>query len=423
MKTRSLARIPLVFVVMMSACDNGPKSLTLNKHYLVMDIGDTFQLSVSENVNNVSYISSDDSLASVTNNGLITALEAGEVTITASYRSLKDECLLKINEGSAPIVTQIKRTTGNVSIEYENAEYGSFSLKAPVSSDYNAKSTFVDTDNFKMDFISHLFEGEDSQIKENVKTLALLTNTEETAEYLNIEVDIPLLEEADQNLINYGHSVLEIYKEMEDLSDEELHTYILSLKDEVFYSYLKEDYQGMAFLRDNTALYYKYNKGESEILNTLIEALSYLSDFNLSDLDLSNFGNNDDSEITDSESEPSIIEELISEGIDFNMQLISLSETRYNFSLNERGLEIVNDYLKEQVENPDELEELTALSFYIIVKRSLFDSTIEEVGLTVGVDSGSLSLSLEIENTEIIEDENAFIYENRHSEFERILED
>lgn len=82
---------------------DAPKSVTLNKNELTLGEGESYKLnaqcSTLSHDFTVSYASSDDSIAKVSENGYVTALKSGECTITASsYNGKSDSCQITVKK-------------------------------------------------------------------------------------------------------------------------------------------------------------------------------------------------------------------------------------------------------------------------------------------------------------------------------------
>lgn len=94
--------VPCEIYVQEGSANNVP-SVTLNKHYIELTVGDTFTFSpyVVPSGSTVSYASSASGKASVNSDGKVTALEAGSTiittTITVSTVAYTDTCTVKVN--------------------------------------------------------------------------------------------------------------------------------------------------------------------------------------------------------------------------------------------------------------------------------------------------------------------------------------
>ena len=94
--------VPCEIYVQEGSANNVP-SVTLNKHYIELTVGDTFTFSpyVVPSGSTVSYTSSASGKASVNSDGKVTALEAGSTTITATITvstvAYTDTCTVKVN--------------------------------------------------------------------------------------------------------------------------------------------------------------------------------------------------------------------------------------------------------------------------------------------------------------------------------------
>lgn len=88
-------------------------TVTVSPSTASLTVGQTQTLSISTNGNEscnntVTWTSSDDSIATVDENGKVTAVAAGTVTITATSNddeSVKDECVVTVNEGTPSIIS------------------------------------------------------------------------------------------------------------------------------------------------------------------------------------------------------------------------------------------------------------------------------------------------------------------------------
>ncbi len=426
---KRLSLICVIPLMLVSACESAPKSFTLNKHYLLMDIGETYQLSINENINlnSVSFSSSNDNVAMVSSQGLVRAISGGDASIKATYKNLVDSCEIKVN--AEDLNLEVYKVDSNFNLSYQTSEYGIYSLKTPLTLNYNTKNNSIDTtNNFKVDMVSHLFDGEDLDVKENIKTLALITSPQESVKYFfDEEVDLSVFGlEEDEKLLAYGNELLQTYKDIEDLSGDDLHQELVTLGDEIFYSYLSKEYQAGALLNNDNLKYYRYHTGESEIMNALIALIGSLKTIINFDLDLDNLDLDDFDTDTDSETNPDrdFFNDLIKNGVDFDTHISLLSgETTYTISLNETGIEMLNDYLKDKADETSEISEsdlkdLTQLSVSLTIKRVLLDRYVSKIEATFGNTDGTMNINLSLGKPVVIENQDAFIYESRHQEFE-----
>ena len=135
-----------------------PTGITFDKNYLVLNIGETFQLGVTVNIENspdsdLIWESSDTRIATVDNNGLITVVSEGTAIITAKEpisnfsatctvigttkaKEVKDEELLLLKD-SPPIVTDVtqleEKALGEETINNDEEELGSDSKDTLIS--------------------------------------------------------------------------------------------------------------------------------------------------------------------------------------------------------------------------------------------------------------------------------------------------
>lgn len=100
-----------------------PESLTLNEHYLVLKKDDTFQLVATvEPIDAVDsspivWESSDTEVASVDNDGLVTAISEGEAVVTARtqyYPWASDECIIKVSKDSGIKVSPFDKASVSI---------------------------------------------------------------------------------------------------------------------------------------------------------------------------------------------------------------------------------------------------------------------------------------------------------------------
>lgn len=100
-----------------------PESLTLNEHYLVLKKNDTFQLLATvEPIDAVDsspivWESSDTEVASVDNDGLVTAISEGEAVVTARtrhYSEVSDECSIIVSKDSGIKVSPFDKASVSI---------------------------------------------------------------------------------------------------------------------------------------------------------------------------------------------------------------------------------------------------------------------------------------------------------------------
>lgn len=104
-----------------------PDTITFTRDSLDLFIGQSYQLQLKENADNITYSSSDPQIAAVTSTGQVTALSLGSSVITASAgNGVETHCSVNVISGTSP--TSITMSTQSVSL----TEGESFSLKATV---------------------------------------------------------------------------------------------------------------------------------------------------------------------------------------------------------------------------------------------------------------------------------------------------
>ena len=89
-----------ILLVVSIACPvTATEGLTLNMTQCVVDLNNTCTLQLSVETpagQSAEWMSSDPSIATVDSNGLVTAIDSGEVTITATAAGQTAECLVSV---------------------------------------------------------------------------------------------------------------------------------------------------------------------------------------------------------------------------------------------------------------------------------------------------------------------------------------
>ena len=111
-KSSRWAIIWLVFTALFYSCQTDKEvyvsSVSLNQATAEMLIGETLQLAAVVNPSNVSdknimWASSKQSVATITNSGLVTAVGEGTSTITASCGGKSGTCILSVERGEVSV--------------------------------------------------------------------------------------------------------------------------------------------------------------------------------------------------------------------------------------------------------------------------------------------------------------------------------
>lgn len=174
---------------------NEKPTLTLSPFSASIEEGKTLQLTASTTPNmSISYSSSNISIATVSNTGLVTAVSAGNATITASSNGLQRTCQITVT--AAPVLTSIEFTDLPQSVPYMSAfSLGSTKVIAHYdtgsSKDVTASSTIdssaVNTSSlgYKNVTANYAEKGVNKQVTEQVK----VTNNGASSNVGNTYVD------------------------------------------------------------------------------------------------------------------------------------------------------------------------------------------------------------------------------------------
>lgn len=82
--------IVLLMLLSMVACSGGAE-YSINEQNITLEVGDTCELSISAGLNSVKWETSSETVATVNENGLVTAVAGGNATISATITSGKEE--------------------------------------------------------------------------------------------------------------------------------------------------------------------------------------------------------------------------------------------------------------------------------------------------------------------------------------------
>lgn len=105
-KAKIIIALLVVFAVCFGLAACKTAEYTLNKTTLSLEEGQTQQLTVSSSLDNeftVEYKSSDATIATVSASGLVTAVKAGEATITATVEETELTCKVTVTEAAKPV--------------------------------------------------------------------------------------------------------------------------------------------------------------------------------------------------------------------------------------------------------------------------------------------------------------------------------
>lgn len=139
--TPTILTIGLAPIVSVTACNHNTKSknITLNHTFLALDVGKTFKLNATVEpegtICELQWTSSDNNVATVDDNGVITAKTTGEAVITVQSIDFKDvqaTCTVKVNEmNNYFTVTALEEST------FQTYGYGDDESGSMVTLDYS----------------------------------------------------------------------------------------------------------------------------------------------------------------------------------------------------------------------------------------------------------------------------------------------
>lgn len=231
--------IPLLLCggLVLTSCNESTElnitEVRLNKTYLKLTIGETYSLSATTigGSKNVTFFSSDSSIATVNPNGVVKAIAQGEATIYASANDKIATCNVKVSNTYYEPKTSQRDGDFKISLESNDETYQLFT---PITYSYRSLGGGLDTDDMKINYDIDLTKGiasetksETEQALENLRFISYITSLD------NNQIFNYLL---DRNFsFNYralGYNYSQLLDELENTPEEEREDKLASMNDE-----------------------------------------------------------------------------------------------------------------------------------------------------------------------------------------------
>ena len=158
MKKRILLTLFLSGGLVLTSCGGSTASnitaVKLNRSYISLAPNETFLLEATTigGEKEVTFFSSDSSIASIDATGLVTAIASGETSVYAIANDKIAICLVKVENNENEIKSAIKKGTISMKIDSSFFEKTGQVFYAPLTYTYQSRGGAFDDENSKMHF-------------------------------------------------------------------------------------------------------------------------------------------------------------------------------------------------------------------------------------------------------------------------------
>ena len=250
----------------LASCKDGKVDVSFNKNILSLNVGDEYSLVDNKNFKETTFLSFDDSIASIDNLGVVKAKSSGKTTVCAISGENLIKCEIKVNEKEIPISTTKKDGTLKLILLNDDMTF-----YAPISIKYHNKNSLLSLDNnIKLEFLLDITKGLElagvkdyEQVKKNLVILNLLS------QFIS---KVPVEVKSDIQSLN---------ESLSNLSGDELKNKVSSLEEKNIYAYMDYNYNALGYMKKDSAIAYKYESKENELLAKLSNILNIINGIGL----------------------------------------------------------------------------------------------------------------------------------------------
>ena len=439
-KIRILFSLLFLFVIGLglASCGNSIKDFNFDNNYLTLSEGETKKSTQIDNSSKViTYFSSDETVATVDENGNVTGRGAGDAVIYALFENKPYKCYIKVNKKE--ITPEVCEKEALLDLSADSIPLlGSLAIKLPIKMKHNTHDSLICLDeNLKIQLEVDLLKAPETKDGDTVK----VTSTEQVVNNLKTISLLSALINTDKNptLANFKKVITDYASQVTSASDKEAK--IKELGDVTVYAYLSNSYLSVAILSKGELKAYAYSDNSNGIISKLKSLIQTINQFTASGTDLQKV---DYIELAKNMTGDLLTPEII-ESLKKYQNLVSLAaylvlgeiqvnkstieegkvDQRLTITVSENGLNKTNDMLatKSQIFAAIKLKSLNAIVDVTKDEKTNYNH-FKYFGINVMMDAAGLDIPLTLKITlgtdSLSKEEKPFKYEEKHSEFEKV---
>ena len=421
----------------LASCGNSIKDFNFDSNYLNLSEGETKKSTQIDNSSKViTYFSSDETVATVDENGNVTGRGVGDAVIYALFENKPYKCYVKVNKKE--ITPEVHERDVLVDLNADSIPLlGSLSIKLPVKMKFNTHDTLMCLDeNLKVQLEFDLLKAPETkegdtvtvtsteQAVKNIKTIGLL--------FALVNTDNPTIKNFKDVLVKYTADITSatdpepVMKEIGDIT---------------VYAYLSNSYLSAAILSKGELKAYTYSDNSNGAISRLKSIIQTINQFTASGTDLQKV---DYIELTKNMTGDLLTPETI-ESLKKYQDLVSLAaylilgeiqinkstieegkvDQRLTLTVTENGVTKINDTLaaKSQILAMLKIKSILATADVTKEEKTNYNF-FKAFGVTITMNAlGTeipLSLNVNLGTDSLSKEEKPFKYEDKHAEFEKV---
>ena len=428
----------LMVTIVLSSCGNSIKEFNFESNYLTLSEGETKKSTQIDNSSKVIYYySSDETVASVDENGNVTGRGVGDAIVYALFENKPYKCYVKVNE--KVIVPDVYEEDILVEANAKSIPFlGDIEIKLPVKMKYNSNDSLLCFDkNLKIQLELDLLKAPETKDGDTVKVTA---NEQAKKNISAINLILTFINSNDRPALDNFKKVISSYSSMLNLTGEELDNKIKEIGDITLYAYLSNDYLSLAILSKGELKAYLYSNSSDGIISRIKNLVQTINQFRASGTDLQKV---DYIELTKNMTGDLLKQETI-DSLKKYQDIVSLAaylilgeiqvnkstieegkpDQRLTLTVSENGNKKISEVLskKSQILALMKVQSLTG-RIDVTKDTNTNYNHFKSIAVNMTVDLASLilpiSLSVDLGTGKKSSEEKPFQYEEKHAEFEK----
>ena len=416
----------LIIGVVLSSCSD-IKAFSFNSDYLSLEVGDTVKSTDIKNTGLIKYFSIDETIAQIDNDGNVTGIGRGETVVYALFKNNPYKCNVRVTASTKN--PDVYKRDVNIKL---NSEAIGLHFNLPTSIKYNGKDSLLSFDeSLKLQIDFDLLKTTESSLSTEEQAKKNVTLFYSTLVLVNLFVP-------SEEIKPFINALGEYNKQISELTGEELKAKINEIGDLSIYVYLSQNYLALALFSKGELKSYYYSNEEIGIISKLPKIIRTIKQIITSGIDLQKVDyieifKDKSGDLLDTKTlellkkyQPMVTTLIFLLLGDTQINKSTIEEgkpdQRIKFTILESGLNELNSEIQASSSIFKDFKIISATAYIDITKNPTNNyNHLKNLNLTMlgEADSFDLVLDVEAKDPTLINDENPFNYENKHSEYEK----